>query len=121
APGGKGKQPQKGGGKGGDPRQQGKGQPKAQAAPAASSGPAAPRPVPRLKARYREEFSKQIQDKLGLGNVMQVPRLEKIVLNCGVGKATQQASLLDGAVTDLSLITGQKPLVTKARRSIAAF
>jgi large subunit ribosomal protein L5 len=77
--------------------------------------------VPRLKARYREELSKQIQDTLGLGNVMQVPRLEKIVLNCGVGKATQQASLLDGAVTDLSLITGQKPLVTKARRSIAAF
>ena len=52
---------------------------------------------------------------------MEVPRLEKIVLNCGVGLATQQASLLDGAVTDLSVITGQKPLVTKAKKSIAGF
>jgi large subunit ribosomal protein L5 len=52
---------------------------------------------------------------------MEVPRLEKIVLNCGVGKATQQASLLDGAVADLTLITGQKPLVTKAKKSIATF
>src|SRR4051794_23115145 len=52
---------------------------------------------------------------------MEVPRLEKIVVNMGVGRATQQASLLEGAVTDLPLITGQKPLVTKARRSIAAF
>ena len=52
---------------------------------------------------------------------MEVPRLEKIVVNCGVGQATQQASLLDGAVTDLSIITGQKPLVTKAKKSIAGF
>ena len=62
-----------------------------------------------------------LQDELGLGNVMQVPRLEKIVLNCGVGRATQQQSLLDGAVTDLTIITGQKPLVTKAKKSIAGF
>jgi large subunit ribosomal protein L5 len=52
---------------------------------------------------------------------MEVPRLEKIVLNCGVGRATQQASLLDGAVNDLTIITGQKPLVTKAKKSIAGF
>src|SRR5437763_1035149 len=63
----------------------------------------------------------KLKDQLGLPNVMQVPRLEKIVINMGVGKATQQPSLLEGAVTDLTLITGQKPLVTKARRSIAAF
>ena len=56
-----------------------------------------------------------------MGNPMEVPRLEKIVLNCGVGAATQQASLLDGAVADLSVITGQKPLVTKAKKSIAGF
>ena len=62
-----------------------------------------------------------LQDELGLGNVMEVPRLEKIVLNCGVGAATQQASLLDGAVADLTVITGQKPLVTKAKKSIAGF
>ena len=62
-----------------------------------------------------------LQQELGLGNVMEVPRLAKIVLNCGVGKATQQASLLDGAVADLTVITGQKPLVTKAKKSIAGF
>ncbi len=68
---------------------------------------------PRIKERYLTE--------VGLGNVMQVPRLEKIVLNCGVGRATQQQSLLDGAVADLTVITGQKPLVTRAKKSIAGF
>ena len=76
---------------------------------------------PRLKVRYREELREAIQQRLGLANVMQVPRLEKIVVNMGVGRATQQASLLEGAVKDLTAIAGQKPLVTKARRSIAAF
>ena len=59
--------------------------------------------------------------QLGLSNVMQVPRLEKIVLNMGVGQATQQASLLEGAVNDLTVITGQKPVITRARKSIAGF
>jgi large subunit ribosomal protein L5 len=76
---------------------------------------------PRLKARYDNEVRAQLKERLGLSNVMQVPRFEKIVLNMGVGRATQQASLLDGAVADLTVITGQKPLVTKAKRSIAAF
>ncbi len=76
---------------------------------------------PRLKARYDNEVRAQLKEQLGLPNVMQVPRFEKIVLNMGVGRATQQASLLDGAVADLTVITGQKPLVTKAKRSIAAF
>ena len=76
---------------------------------------------PRLKVRYDSEIRAQLKDSLGLGNIMEVPRLEKIVVNMGVGRATQQASLLEGAVTDLTLITGQKPLVTRARRSIAAF
>ena len=76
---------------------------------------------PRLKVRYDNEVRAQLKESLGLGNIMEVPRLEKIVVNMGVGRATQQASLLEGAVTDLTLITGQKPLVTKARRSIAAF
>ncbi len=76
---------------------------------------------PRLKVRYREELREAIQQRLGLANVMQVPRLEKIVVNMGVGRATQQASLLEGAVKDLTAIAGQKPLVTRARRSIAAF
>jgi large subunit ribosomal protein L5 len=82
---------------------------------------AATKEHPRLKARYDAEIRNQLKESLGLGNIMEVPRLEKIVINMGVGRATQQASLLEGAVTDLTLITGQKPLVTKARRSIAAF
>ena len=76
---------------------------------------------PRLKARYDEEVKASLKESLGLGNPMEVPRLEKIVLNCGVGKATQQASLLEGAVADLRTITGQKPLITKAKKSIAGF
>ena len=76
---------------------------------------------PRLKDRYVTEIVPALKDELELGNVMQVPRLEKIVLNCGVGRATQQASLLDGAVADLTVITGQKPLVTRAKKSIAGF
>src|SRR5919112_1316065 len=77
--------------------------------------------LPRLKARYNDVLREELKSSLGLGNIMEVPRLEKIVVNMGVGRATQQASLLEGAVTDLTLITGQKPLVTRARRSIAAF
>jgi large subunit ribosomal protein L5 len=76
---------------------------------------------PRLKTKYDSELRNQLKESLNLGNIMEVPRLEKIVVNMGVGRATQQASLLEGAVTDLTLITGQKPLVTRARRSIAAF
>ena len=76
---------------------------------------------PRLKERYITELRPVLQEQLELPNVMQVPRLEKIVLNCGVGRATQQSSLLDGAVTDLGIITGQKPLVTRAKKSIAGF
>jgi len=76
---------------------------------------------PRLKQRYETDLRPQLQRELGLRNVMQVPRLEKIVLNCGVGLATEQKSLLDGAVADLTVITGQKPLVTRAKKSIAGF
>jgi large subunit ribosomal protein L5 len=76
---------------------------------------------PRLKQRYDAEIRQRLQQELGLGNVMQVPRLEKIVVNMGVGRAAQSPSLLEGAVRDLATITGQKPLVTKARRSIAGF
>ncbi len=78
-------------------------------------------PRPRLREKYDSEIRAQLKDTLGLGNIMQVPRLEKIVINMGVGKATQQPSLLEGAVRDLEQITGQKPLVTKATKSIASF
>src|ERR671936_489189 len=81
----------------------------------------ATREAPRLKQRYEAEVRPQLQRELGLRNVMEAPRLEKIVVNCGVGLATQQPSLLDGAVTDLTVITGQKPQVTRAKKSIAGF
>jgi large subunit ribosomal protein L5 len=77
--------------------------------------------TPRLKERYDSEARTRLKDELSFSNIMQVPRLEKIVVNMGVGQATQQASLLEGAVNDLTVITGQKPLVTRARKSIAGF
>ena len=79
------------------------------------------RVAPRLKARYDDELRNRLQDELGLGNVMQVPRLTKVVINMGVGAATGQASLLEGAVSDLTTIAGQKPVVTRAKKSIAGF
>ena len=79
------------------------------------------RPKPRLKVRYVDSLRARLKDDLGLGNVMQVPRLSKIVVNMGVGGATQQASLLEGAQRDLTVITGQKPVVTRAKKSIAGF
>ncbi|HEY8525995.1 MAG TPA: 50S ribosomal protein L5 [Acidimicrobiales bacterium] len=78
-------------------------------------------PTPRLKVRYNETLRENLKNELGLRNVMQVPRLTKIVVNMGVGGATQQASLLEGAQRDLAVITGQKPLVTRAKKSIAGF
>ncbi|HVA69727.1 MAG TPA: 50S ribosomal protein L5 [Acidimicrobiales bacterium] len=76
---------------------------------------------PRLKVRFDQEIRPALKAELGLENIMQVPRLEKIVLNSGVGRATQTASLLEGAQRDLELITGQKPVVTRAKKSIASF
>ncbi|CAN5549324.1 50S ribosomal protein L5 [soil metagenome] len=76
---------------------------------------------PRLKARYDDEVRAQLKDALELRNLMEVPRLEKIVINMGVGEAVNQASLLEGAVRDLTVISGQKPLVTRAKKSIAGF
>ncbi len=76
---------------------------------------------PRLKERYNNELQGQLKEQLELSNVMEVPRLVKIVVNCGVGKAAGQASLIEGAQRDLEMISGQKPLVTKAKKSIANF
>lgn len=77
--------------------------------------------VPRLKAHYNNVVRADLVKAIGVKNVMQVPTLEKIVINMGVGRATQQASLIDGAVADLTAISGQKPLVTKSRTAIASF
>jgi large subunit ribosomal protein L5 len=76
---------------------------------------------PRLKARYREEILPALRDEFGYANVMQVPGLTKIVVNMGVGEAARDSKLIEGAVKDLTAITGQKPQVTKARKSIAQF
>jgi large subunit ribosomal protein L5 len=77
--------------------------------------------TPRLKERFRDEVRTKLQEELGLGNIMQVPAPEKIVVNMGVGDAHKDARLLDGAVKDLTIITGQKPAVRRARKSIATF
>ena len=75
----------------------------------------------RLRTRYFAELRPALQKELGLSNLMAVPRLEKVVVNMGVGEATQNAKVLDPAVAELAQITGQKPVVTKAKKSIAAF
>ena len=77
--------------------------------------------TPRLKARYREEIQGELLSELGLSNVMEVPRPAKVVVNMGVGDASRDAKLLDGAVSDLTVITGQKPMLRRARKSIATF
>ncbi len=77
--------------------------------------------IPRLKAQYQNEIRDQLQQTLGLANVMEVPRLEKIVLNVGCGAATEQRQLIDRVSQDLSIISGQKPVVTRAKKSIAGF
>ncbi|WEO76752.1 50S ribosomal protein L5 [Cryobacterium sp. SO2] len=77
--------------------------------------------LPRLKQKYRDEISKQLATDLGFTNVHQVPNLTKIIVNMGVGEAARDGKIMDGAVADLTKITGQKPQVTKARKSIAQF
>ena len=77
--------------------------------------------APRLQALYRDEIRSQLKEDLGLSNIMQVPRFEKIVVNMGVGEAIAQAKLLDGAVADLTTIAGQRPVITRAKKSIANF
>jgi large subunit ribosomal protein L5 len=77
--------------------------------------------APRLKEKYRAEVVPKLKDELELGNVNEVPRLEKIVINMGVGGATQDSKLLDAAAAELAIIAGQKPVITRAKKSIAGF
>lgn len=79
------------------------------------------RTLPRLKQRYRAEIASALREEFGYGNVMQIPGLVKIVVNMGVGEAARDSKLIEGATRDLAQITGQKPQVTKARKSIAQF
>jgi large subunit ribosomal protein L5 len=76
---------------------------------------------PRLKQKYRNEIQQKMQDEFGYKNVMQIPGLVKVVINTGVGEAARDSKVIEGAVDDLTKITGQKPVVTKARKSIAQF
>lgn len=85
---------------------------------AVASGPAT---APRMKQKYNDEIKAALQSDLELANVMMVPAISKIVVNMGVGEALQNSKTLDGAVKDLSIITGQKPVITKAKKSIATF
>jgi len=77
--------------------------------------------VPRLKDKFREEVVKTMMERFGYNNPMQVPRLEKVVINMGVGEAIQNSKAIDAAVNDLMIISGQRSVVTKAKKSIAAF
>ena len=83
--------------------------------------PERPAPVPRLQIHYRDAVVKQLMEQFGYKTSMQVPRIEKIVLNMGVGEAVADKKIMDNAVADLTKIAGQKPVVTKARKSIAVF
>lgn len=77
--------------------------------------------MPRLKDKYKNEVVKAMMQKFGYKNVMEVPRLEKVVINMGVGEATHNSKAMDAAVSDLATITGQRPVITRAKKSIAAF
>ena len=122
------KGPQQKGQQGGQPQQQ---QPKKQQPaqakgapapkPAKDEAPAVPPPPPRLREHYRTQVVPELMKKFGYKTVMQVPRVAKITLNMGVGETTTDKKILDNAVADMTRIAGQKPVVTKARKSIANF
>ena len=77
--------------------------------------------VPRLKDQYNKQIRMKLKEDLGKSNIMEVPQITKIVVNMGVGEAVTRSSLLEGAISDLSVITGQKPMLTRAKKSIAGF
>ncbi len=87
----------------------------------ADTAPTPVRSIPRFKTRYRDEILPALRQEFGYPNVMQVPSVTKIVVNMGVGEAARDSKLIEGAVKDLTIITGQKPQVTRARKSIAQF
>ena len=86
-----------------------------------TEAPVTQQPLPRLKTRYREEVAPALRQQFSHANVMQIPTLTKIVVNMGVGEAARDSKLIEGAIRDLTTITGQKPSVTRARKSIAQF
>lgn len=116
------KQPKGGaGGKGGKARGPAQGAPTVEVMEIAPEVPTGPLPMPRMQARYRQEIVPALMKEFGYDNVMQVPRLTKISVNIGLGEAIQNSKAIDAATGDLMLVTGQKPVVTKARLSIAVY
>ena len=103
------------------PKKEGQQQPKKEAAPAKPAAPEVPPPPARLAMHYREKVVPDLMQKHGYKTVMQVPRIKKITINMGVGETTTDKKVLDAAVADMAKIAGQKPVVTKARKSIANF
>jgi large subunit ribosomal protein L5 len=103
------------------PQQGKKEAPKKEAAPAKPAAPQEPPPPPRLAQYYREKVVPELTQKFGYKSIMQVPRIKKITLNMGVGETTTDKKVLDNAVADMTKIAGQKPVVTKSRKSIANF
>lgn len=112
--------PQQGGGKSQAPKGEAKAAPK-DGKEGKTAKPAKPKAPPRLKEQYRKEIMPTLMREFSYGNPMRAPRIKKVVVNIGVGEAIGNAKALDGAVKDLTAITGQKPLVQKARKSIATF
>ena len=102
-------------------RAAGKGQQRNGQSRSSASQDDTPAPPPRLRERYRAEIAPALLEEFGYANVMQIPGLSKIVVNMGVGEAARDAKLIDGAVRDLTIITGQKPAVARARKSVAQF
>ena len=86
-----------------------------------SENGATPRPIPRLKTQYQEEFVSAMMKEFGYANVMQVPRIEKISVNIGLGESLQNSKAVEAATSDMMIMTGQKPVVTRARKSIANY
>jgi large subunit ribosomal protein L5 len=103
------------------PKKEGQQQPKKEAAPAKPAAPEVPPPPARLAIHYREKVVPDLMQKHGYKTVMQVPRVKKITINMGVGETTTDKKVLDAAVADMTKIAGQKPVVTKSRKSIANF
>ena len=98
-----------------------KGKKKAEKAPASEPKPAAPRTPARLRERYRQQMVPALMKRFGYRNVLQVPRLEKVVINMGLGEAVANVKIIDNAVEELAAISGQRPIITRAKKSEASF
>ena len=102
-------------------KEKGKGKKKAETAPASEPKPAVPKTPARLRERYRQQMVPALMKRFGYRNVLQVPRLEKVVINMGLGEAVANVKIIDNAVEELAAISGQRPIITRAKKSEASF